>query len=106
MASRNLRICLPLLKTLPNIKDSRKRAAFLRLFEANLVRSLQEICFNVLQGNVPLTEEEKSSLKKYKKVLHVLASGKRSRVKRIIQSGRGFPALLPLLVTAVASAVL
>ena len=105
MVSRNLRLCLPLLKTIPSIKDKRKRAAFLKLFETNLVRSLQEICHNLLTGNVALTEEEKQALKKYRKMLQVLAGGNKSRVRRIIQSGRGFPALLPLLVSAVASAV-
>lgn len=109
MVSRNLKKSLPLLEAMSSIRDPRKRAAFLKLFEANLQRAIREVCFNLLNGNVNLTTEEKKRLQRFKKVLRALADSKtkkRKFNKIVSQTGRGFlPAIIPLVISAISSFV-
>lgn len=91
------------------IKDGKKRQIFLSLFESQLTRALREICHNVLQGNLQLTDKEKKTLARFKKVLRVLADPKtkgRRFKKTVVQSGRGFLPGLLMLVGSLASAAL
>lgn len=109
MVSKNLRKCLPLLETLSSIRDPKKRREFLRVFEINLQRAIREISYNLLKGNITLTDEEKKKLKRYKSMLRLLADGKtkRTRFRKLVsQTGRGFlPALIPLIVSAISAMV-
>lgn len=109
MASKNLKKCLPLLETLSSIRDSKKRRDFLRVFESNLIRALREMCYNLLNGNIPLNTEEKKKLMRYKRILRLLADSKtkKTRFRKIVtQTGRGFlPAIIPLIVSAITSLV-
>lgn len=109
MASSNLKKCLPLIETMAKIKDGKKRQAFLKLFEANLTRALREICHNVLQGNMTLSDDEKKTLSRFKRALRVLAdprTKKRRFRKTVVQSGRGLLPGLLMLVGSLASAAL
>lgn len=91
------------------IRDKKKRKAFLSIFESQLTRALREICHNVLQGNVNLSDQEKKTLARFKKILRVLADPKtksRKFKKAVVQSGRGFLPGLLMLVGSLASAAL
>lgn len=109
MASKNLLKCIPLLETMSKIKDPIKRKMFLTLFEANLRRALQEMCHNLLQGNVDLTPEDKKRLKRFRNALRELANPKtkKGRFRKIVvQSGRGLiPGLIALVSSIVANAI-
>lgn len=107
MVSHNLKKCLPLLQALSSIKDGDKRRVFLKAFEANLHRAIKEICFNLLNGNLTLSADEKKRLGRFKKILRVLADAKTRKLqfrKAVTQTGRGFlPALIPIVVSAISS---
>ena len=53
---------------------------FLKIADKGQILILKETVFNLLLGNIPVTEEEKKSLKKYKTFLRDFAS-KRSKSK-------------------------
>lgn len=107
--STNLKKCMPLLQTFTKIRDVRKRKAFLQAFETNLLRAIREICYNLLHGNISLTEEEKKKIAKYKQVLRLLADSKTRKLKFrkvVTQTGRGFlPAVIPLIVAAISNMI-
>ena len=68
--------------------------------DKDLVKCICECALNILQGNIPISQKEKSKLQKHKSDLRSLASDKPlTEKKRIIQKGNGFlPMLLgPLL---------
>ena len=71
--------------------------------EMNLVHCICDCVLNVLRGNIPVKDEEKQRLKKYKDCLRELANKKTSDKKRkhIIQEGRFLGALIPILVSLV-----
>ena len=66
----------------------------------DLIKSLSEICLNVLKGNVPLTAAQKSKLSRFKHDLRKLAQKNISlkKKKTILQKG----GLFPLLIKAIA----
>jgi ATP sulfurylase len=79
------------------------------IFDDRIFKALKEMAKNVLAGNVPMSDEQKKQLSRYKKELRALATQfkRKNRIRRIIQqSGRGFlPALIPLVITAISSLV-
>jgi hypothetical protein len=79
----------------------RARQQIVRAGDRELLDSICECCVNVLNGAIPLTDEQKSHLSKHKHRLRRLAWKKLSlaKKKRIVQTGRGF--LGALLVPAV-----
>lgn len=109
MASQNLKNCIPLLNTLSKIRDARKRRNFLSLFETNLRRALQEVCYNLLEGNIKLADDEKKRLRRFRRALHELADPKTKKQrfrKVVVQSGRGLiPGLIALVSSIVANAL-
>ena len=71
--------------------------------DKELVKCICECVLNVLQGNIPVSQKEKSKLQKYKSDLRSLASDKPlTEKKRIIQKGNGF---LPMLLGPVLAAL-
>ena len=107
--SRNLKKCIPILQSLVVVKDGKKRQGLLQLFEQNISRALRELCYNLIRGNMPLTDENKKSLLRFKRVIRLLADAKTNKttVRRMVkQSGRGLPMLIPLLVSLAGSALL
>ena len=49
-----------------------------------VIRSLVELAYNILRGNIPLTKTHVKTLKKYKKELHLLIAKNRSIKKKRI----------------------
>lgn len=109
MLSNNLKTCIPLLETLSKIRDVKKRRSFLQLFEKNLRRALQEVCTNLLAGNINLTDDEKKRLRRFRRALRELADPKTKKIRFrrvVVQSGRGLiPGLLTLVSSLVAGAL-
>lgn len=71
--------------------------------DAKLIKTICEIIYNILQGNVELTSDVKRALERYKKQLRCLSCTKKkgiSKKKKIIQKGAGF---IPLLIGSVLS---
>lgn len=70
----------------------------------DLIKTLCEVCLNVLNGNAKISKNSKNNIRKYKKVLRQLAKPNdrlSSKRKILIQKG-GF---LPALLTAVLSGI-
>ena len=90
-------------KHIDEIKVLRKakpklRKAILSEADKDLVLALCEIVINVLNGNVKLSDSERSKLIRYKKALRDLANKKNSvKAKRdiLVQRGGFLAALLP-----------
>lgn len=94
---------LPALKF---IKDSSptERYKIIQYSDLDLINTLYECVYNTLKGNIPLTKDEISKLKRHKNILRKLyrsRGGLRKTQKIIIQSGGSFlPTLLAPIVTA------
>ena len=84
-----------------SVASPRVRKQIVQRGGQDLLDGICECCVNVLNGAIPLTDEQKSHLSKHKHRLRRLAWKKLSlaKKKRIVQSGRGF--LGALLVPAV-----
>ena len=65
-----------------------------------LVHCICDCVYNILQGHIPMTEEEKQRLKRHRYCLRELADEKTSDKKRkhLIQEGGFLGSLIPLLV--------
>ena len=74
------------------------RKALLQNADSDLIRSICECSYNVLQGNVPLNKREKNKLKKYKKELRYLVKKgptlKQKKKRIIVQKGGFLTALI------------
>lgn len=107
--SQNLNKCLPLLSTFCSLKKKNDKQKLLKAFEQCVLRASQEIAINTLRGNVPLTDQQKQTLRRYKNALQSLSSqrtSKRQKKRVILQQGSGiFALLLPIIASAVASAI-
>ena len=107
--SQNLRKCIPLIKQYVKLKGKKDKAKFLKQFEDCIIKGSQEMTVNTLKGNVAMTSNQKKRLRRYKKALVALSKHSVPRVRKkkiILQSGSGlFAALLPLIISAVSSAI-
>ena len=76
--------------------NSKLRKAILENADNDLICTLCECAWNILQGNVPLTGKQKAQLRKYKKHLRILTSKKVTAVKQrtILQTDGFLSALL------------
>src|SRR5277367_157778 len=69
-----------------------------------ILAAVSECIFNVLRGNVKLSDKQKSKLDKHKKVLRILATKSVSKLKkRKILQQNGGGAFLPFLIPAALS---
>lgn len=80
------------------------RRKLIQYYDIDLINTLKECVYNTLKGNIPLSENEISKLKRFKKILRKLFRTdkclKNTR-KIIIQSGGSFlPTLLAPIVAA------
>ena len=58
-------------------------SSFLKIADKGKILVLKETVFNLLLGNLPITEEDKKALEKYKNFLREFArKGSKSEVKR------------------------
>jgi hypothetical protein len=80
--------------------------AIINCADKDLVHCLCECAFNVLKGNVPLTNAQKVKLKRYKQHLRALVHKKRANKKKILQTGGFLPALLAPIAASVIGPVL
>ena len=88
VAKENKALLRLLLKSKPNA-----RKAILQNADPDLIKSICECSYNVLEGNVPLNNKEKNKLKKYKNTLRYLVKkgpSLKQRKKRIIVQKGGF----------------
>lgn len=72
------------------------RKAILKTSSPKLVQTLCEVCLNVLNGNINLSQPQKLKLKKYKNTIRELAGTKKSISKKrkiLVQKG-GFISLI------------
>ena len=79
------------------------RKAILRESDKSLIYTICEICENLLIGNINLNEEQRQKLKRYRRQLRRLAErgeGWGNKKEVLVQRGG---ALLPLLLSVVAS---
>jgi len=79
------------------------RKAILRESDKAIIFAICEICDNLLAGNIPLSGEQKSKLKRYRNDLRRLAQkdeGWKAKKEHLVQTGGTF---LPLLLSIVPS---
>lgn len=85
----------------------KERKALLKVCENRRIRSVCECAYNVLRGNVRLSDKSKRSLRKHKEALRRLVKrgeGWTKKRKYLVQKGGGI--LLPLLLSTVLQSVL
>lgn len=90
-----------------SLMTPRQRKSVLKTADKDLIQSVCECAYNLLQGNVSVTPQVKRKLSKYKAVLRRLVKkGEKFKSKKrfIIQQGGGF--VLPILLSAVLQALL
>ena len=108
--SHNLQTCLKELKLVMNIKDQNKRSIVLNFLSHKncIYLALREIAMNIVKQNIPLTKRQTNRLSPYAKVIKSLSTGvKNKRIKRklVVQSGGFLPWLIPLIGTAITTAI-
>lgn len=84
--------------------NTNQRASVLEKADSKLVKCIVECALNILKGNVPVNQAQKSKLKKHAPILRNLVSkgSLKSKKKIIVQQGGSFlPALLLPIVTTV-----
>lgn len=85
----------------------KERKALLKVCDTSRIRSVCECAYNVLRGNVPLSDKRKRQLSKHKTTLRkIVKRGEGWSVKRkyLVQQGGGF--IIPLLLSTVLQAVM
>lgn len=98
---------LPLLEAVMRIKDVNERKQVLQILlrDRKLKKVIREIALNVVEGNVPLTANEKRMLQKYKSTIWKLKA--KHSVRRVVnQDGEGFLSiLLPIIASLIGSSI-
>lgn len=82
------------------------RKAILMNASNDVIKTINEIAYNTLNSNNPISTQTKSKLKRYKKSLRCLACHKKSlssKKKILVQQGNGF---LPILIGTILSGVI
>lgn len=94
-----------MLHVLKNCKAN-VRKIIIKNAPAEFIKTLCEICMNVLNGNLKISKKCKDKVKFYKKTLRDLASKKfkiKTKKKILVQKGGAF---LPILIGALLSSVI
>lgn len=94
-----------MLYVLKNAKP-KLRKAILSNVDNDVIQTINEIAYNTLNNNNPITPKTKSILKRYKSPLRCLACHKKSiaaKKKILIQKGNGF---LPILIGTVLNGII
>lgn len=91
-----------------NQASCKMRKAMLKNANPELIKTISEICYNVLNGNLKLSEKTRTKLGKYKKAMRVIGCPHKSvssKQRVIVQHGNGLlPILLNTLLPLVVSA--
>lgn len=98
---------LSLLQRLARCKNSRSRKALLEQGGTRLQEAVREVCHNLLEGNIPLTDKSLTRLRRHRHVLRALARKKTSLKQRVALNQRGgfLAALLPVALSTLVSLV-
>ena len=94
--SRRVRKYLPVLKRIAKLGDKAKRD-YVRKCDKEFLDCISECAKNVVKGNVPLTNRQKTRLRRSRNELRALSVKKTSlrKKRRILQKGGFQTALLP-----------
>jgi len=94
--SRRVRKYLPVLKRIAKLGDKAKRD-YVRKCDKEFLDCISECAKNVVKGNVPLTNRQKTRLRRSRNELRALSVKKTSlrKKRRILQKGGFLTALLP-----------
>jgi hypothetical protein len=83
-----------------------QRNSFLKTCQRDFIHCLCEICYNILRGNVPVSNIDRKKLEKYKTTIRLLATKRgysfHHKKRAIIQKGGFLPLILPTIL-AIAS---
>ena len=95
-----------LLKELSKTQSPYKKL-ILEKADSKLIQAICESAYNILEGNIQLDAKSKQALLKYKNLLRKLVqkSSLKQKKKLLVQSGGALPAILPLVLSSLASAV-
>jgi hypothetical protein len=108
MMSRRLRDNADFLRVLAK-SNPKLRRAILKCCNPELIKAVCEVALNVLKGVVPVSEQQKKKLKRYKRVLRALTDKKVSITKKrefLNQTGGNFlPFLIPPVLSVLASLI-
>lgn len=97
MAPKRLERNFELLKLLKKCKNKNQRNLILKLVENDCILCLCECAHNVLEGNLKMSKQKRSALKRFAPLLRELAEKKGSVAKKrefLVQNGGFLPALL------------
>jgi len=102
--SKRVRKYLPVLRRINKLGDKAKRD-FVRKCDRGFLDCISECAKNVLKGNVPLTDRQKTKLRRSRKDLRALSIKKTAlrNKRRILQKGGFLSALLPPVLGVLAS---
>lgn len=84
--------------------NSKLRKAILNNSDADLIRTICEICLNTLRGNTQISKTHRNELKKYKTTIRSLGTSKLPLAARrniLVQKGGFLPLLLRTLLSGV-----
>jgi len=94
--SDRIRRYMPVLKRIRKMGDKAKRD-YIRKCDKTFLECISECAKNIIKGNVPLTNRQKSTLRRRRKDIRALSVRKTSlrRKRKILQKGGFLTALLP-----------
>ena len=105
--SDRMRRYIPLLKQINKLGDKTKRQ-FIKKCDREFLDCVSECAKNITKGNVPLTPDQLSRLRRQKNNIRALALKKTStkKKKRILQKGGLLGSILPPIISVLGSLLL
>lgn len=105
--SQRTRKFLPMLKRIRKMGDRTKKE-YVRKCNKEFLDCVSECAKNVIKGNVPLSDRQKTNLRRRKKDLRALSVKKTSlrKKRKILQKGGFLTALLPPVLSILSSLLL
>jgi len=105
--SRRVRKYMPVLKRITKLGEKAKRD-YVRKCDKEFLDCISECAKNVIKGNVPLTDRQKTKLRRSRNDLRALSVKKTSsrKKRRILQKGGFLGALLPPVLAVLSSLLL
>ena len=97
-----------LLCLLSRVKSRREIEDFLKQANKESLLLISEICLNLLDGKIPLTDDLITELKQYRNIIRHLRRKKVTYKERkaVLQTGEGLGLLFPLIFPTVADLIL
>lgn len=95
---------LNFLKKLTSTRSCRQRNALIQNASRDNLLSLVDVCFNVLEANIPLSRQRKTALRKHAELIRSISECRSpKRARETLLKGGSFPfisLLAPLLIEA------